>query len=73
VEQGWETNRGINYQLINSQGITVTIELAALGIFQPQLVMEFTRIRIEVVDEGALAYLSNLVVESELHAWINVA
>jgi hypothetical protein len=24
VEQGWETNRGINYYLINSRGITLT-------------------------------------------------
>ena len=32
--------------------------------------MEFTRIRVEVVDEGAPARLSNLVVESGLLAWI---
>ena len=35
--------------------------------------MEFARIRVEVVDEGALARLFNLVVKSELLAWINTA
>jgi hypothetical protein len=32
--------------------------------------MKFARMRIEVVDEGALARLSNLVIESGLLAWI---
>jgi hypothetical protein len=30
VEQGCETNHGINYQLINSRGITVGIRTVAL-------------------------------------------
>jgi hypothetical protein len=30
VEQGWETNHEINYQLINSQGVTVGIRAVAL-------------------------------------------
>jgi hypothetical protein len=30
VEQGWEMNCEINYQLINSQGITVCIRAIAL-------------------------------------------
>jgi hypothetical protein len=40
------------------------VELTALRISQPQLVIEFTRMRIEVIDEGAPTCLSNLVVES---------
>ena len=35
--------------------------------------MEFTRIGVEVVDEGAPARLSNLVVGSGLLAWIKAA
>jgi hypothetical protein len=35
--------------------------------------MKFARIGVEVVDEGALARLSNLVVELGLLAWIKVA
>ena len=31
VEQGWETNRVINYKLINSRGITVCIRVVANG------------------------------------------
>jgi hypothetical protein len=45
-------------------------ELAALGIFEPYLVMEVTRMGVEVVDTGASACLSNLVVGSGLLAWI---
>jgi hypothetical protein len=48
------------------------VRLAALGISQPQLVMEFVRIGVKVVDEGAFAHLSNLVVESKLLTWINL-
>jgi hypothetical protein len=31
VEKGRETNRGINYQLINSQGITVVERMEEIG------------------------------------------
>ena len=48
----------------------MTEELVALGIFQPKLVMEFARMGIEVIDKGASARLSNLVVGSGLLAWI---
>jgi hypothetical protein len=51
----------------------VTVQLAVLGIFQPQLVMEFTRMGVEGVDEGAPICLFNLVVESELLARIKAA
>jgi hypothetical protein len=44
------------------------VELVALGISQPLLVMEFARIGIEVVDEGTSTRLSNLVVGSGLLA-----
>jgi hypothetical protein len=30
-------------------------KLAALGIFEPQLIMEFARMAVKVVDEGAPA------------------
>jgi hypothetical protein len=30
VEQGWEMNHGINYLLINSQGVTIGINVVAL-------------------------------------------
>ena len=30
MEQGWETNHGINYQLINSRGATVGIRAVAI-------------------------------------------
>jgi hypothetical protein len=35
--------------------------------------MEFARIRVEVVNEGAPARLSNFVVELRLLVWINAA
>jgi hypothetical protein len=35
--------------------------------------MEFARMGVEVIDEGAPTRLSNLVVESGLLAWINAA
>ena len=38
------------------------MELITLGISQPLLVMEFARMGVEVIDEGALPRLSNLVV-----------
>jgi hypothetical protein len=46
------------------------MELATLGIFQPQLVIEFATMGVEVIDKGALARLSNLVVGSRLLVWI---
>ena len=35
--------------------------------------MKFARMSVEVVDKGASAHLSNLVVESGLLAWIKAA
>jgi hypothetical protein len=39
-----------------------TVELAALGISQPQLIKEFARKRLEAVGEGMPANLANLMV-----------
>jgi hypothetical protein len=47
-----------------------TVELATLGISQPQLIMEFTRIGLEVVGESMPVHLANLMVQSELLARI---
>jgi hypothetical protein len=47
-----------------------TVELAALGISQPQLIKEFTRMRLEVVGEGMPVHLANLIVELGLLARI---
>ena len=41
-----------------------TVELAALGISQPQLIMEFARMGLEVVGEGTPRHLANLMVQS---------
>ena len=49
------------------------MELAALGISQPQLIKEFAKMGLEVVDEGAPVHLANLMVQSELLARIKVA
>ena len=38
------------------------VELAALGISQPQLIKEFVGMGLEVVDEGAPVHLANLLV-----------
>ena len=38
------------------------VELAALGISQPQLIKEFAGMGLEVVGEGMLAHLANLMV-----------
>jgi hypothetical protein len=46
------------------------VGLAALGISQPQLIKEFTRMGLEVVGEGMLVHLANLMVKSELLARI---
>jgi hypothetical protein len=39
-----------------------TVELAALGISQPQLIKEFTGIGLEVVGKGMPVHLANLMV-----------
>jgi capsule polysaccharide export protein KpsE/RkpR len=41
-----------------------TMELAAFGISQPQLIKEFIGMRLEVVGEGTPAYLVSLMVQS---------
>jgi hypothetical protein len=46
------------------------VGLAALGISQPQLIKEFTRMGLEVVGEGMPVHLANLMVKSELLARI---
>jgi hypothetical protein len=40
------------------------VELAALGISQPQLIKELTRMGLEVVGEGMPVHLANLMVQS---------
>jgi hypothetical protein len=47
-----------------------TVELAVLGISQPQLIKEFARMGLEVVGKGMLVHLANLMVQSELLARI---
>jgi hypothetical protein len=54
--------------VVDASSRKATVEFATLGIFQPWLVMEFARMGVEVVDEGAFAHLSNLVVGSGLLA-----
>jgi hypothetical protein len=49
------------------------VELAALGISQPQLDKEFVGMGLEVVDEGMPVHLANLMVKSELLARIKAA
>ena len=49
------------------------VELAALGISQPQLIKEFPRIGLEVVSEGTPVHLANLTVHSELLTRIKTA
>jgi hypothetical protein len=50
-----------------------TVELAALGISQPQLCKELIGMGLEVVGEGTPVHLANLMVQSELLARIKVA
>jgi hypothetical protein len=50
-----------------------TVELAALEISQPQLIKELTGMGLEVVGEGMLVHLANLMVQSELLARIKAA
>jgi hypothetical protein len=49
------------------------VELAVLEISQPQLIKELIGMRLEVVGEGTLVYLANLMVQSKLLARIKVA
>jgi hypothetical protein len=49
------------------------VELATLGISQPQLIKEFVRMGLEVVGEGTLVHLANLMVQLELLAMIKAA
>ena len=50
-----------------------TVELAALGISQPQLMKEFAGMGLEAIGEGTLVHLANLAVQSKLHARIKAA
>jgi hypothetical protein len=50
-----------------------TVELAALGISQSQLIKELTRMDLEVVGKGMPVHLANLMVQSELLARIKAA
>jgi hypothetical protein len=49
------------------------MELAALGISQPQLIKELTRMVLKVVGECMPIHLANLMVQSELLARIKAA
>jgi hypothetical protein len=49
------------------------VELAALGISQPQLVKELAGMALEVVGEGTPIHLANLMVQSKLLARIKAA
>jgi hypothetical protein len=66
----------INYHLGKGNVIADTlsrksmVELATLGISQPQLIKEFVGMRLEVVGEGTPGHLANLMVQSELLARI---
>jgi hypothetical protein len=48
--------------VVNVLSMKSMVELAALEIFQPQLIKEFAKMRLEVVGKGALAHLTNLMV-----------
>ena len=49
------------------------MELATLGISQPQLIKEFTGMGLEVVGEGTPVHLANLLVQLELLTRIKAA
>jgi hypothetical protein len=49
------------------------VELAALGISQPQLIKKFARMGLEVVGEGMLAHMANMMVQRELLVRIKAA
>ena len=69
----------INYHLGKANLVVDTLSrksmvgLAALGISQPQMIKEFSRMGLEVVGEGAPIHLANLAVQSELLARIIAA
>ena len=50
-----------------------TMELATLGISQPQLIKEFAGMGLEVLGEGTPVHLANLMVQLELLAKIKAA
>ena len=50
-----------------------TVELAALGISQPQLMKELTGIGLEVVGEGIPVHLANLTIQLKLLTRIKAA
>ena len=50
-----------------------TVELAALGISQPQLIKEFPGMGLEVISDGTPIHLANLAVQSELLLKIKAA
>jgi hypothetical protein len=50
-----------------------TVELAALGISQPQLIKEFAGMGLEVVSKDMPIHLANMMVQSELLARIKAA
>jgi hypothetical protein len=72
-------NCEINYHLgkanvvANALSKKSIVELAALGISQPQLIKELTGMGLKVVVEGTPEHLVNLMVKSELLARIKVA
>jgi hypothetical protein len=49
------------------------VELATLGISQPQLIKELTGMGLEVVGEGMPVHLANLMVRLELLARIKAS
>ena len=62
----------INYHLgkanvlVDTLSRISTVELAALGISQAQLIKEFAGIGLEVVSEGMPAHLANMMVQVEM-------
>jgi hypothetical protein len=50
-----------------------TMELATLGISQPQLIKKFTGMGLEVVGEGTPVHLANPMVQSKLLSRIKAA
>jgi hypothetical protein len=49
------------------------IELATIGISQPQLIMELKRLKLEVVGKGTPALLSSMVIQPKLLKMIKIA
>ena len=49
------------------------VELAALGISQPQLIKKLTGMGLELVGKGMLVHLANLIIQSELLTRIKAA